>query len=293
MDWFRQVPIGQYVDGSSSWLRHVDPRLKIGWVLMFLLTPLLAGTFWRFVLVLFLFGITFFSCLPTRVWWRSTLLLLLMSLLVGSLAMTLPASEPTSTLAVRPPNELPNITFAFKSWQVFQLGPLSIDRRSAELGIKSSTLIFTLIQSVNLMLITTSPEDLVWALRWTMSPLQFLGIPIDRMSFQLLLSLRFIPLVQEEIQNLLRSVAIRAVNLRKLGLKTFFGLVFSVGERLLANILLRAEQGADAFVSRGARFLPAKQFKPKSIVNSRTLWLNVFSLSLLVLVIGLRWKYGA
>jgi energy-coupling factor transport system permease protein len=42
MDWLRQIPIGQYVDGSAGWLRLIDPRLKLGWVVMFLLTPVLA-----------------------------------------------------------------------------------------------------------------------------------------------------------------------------------------------------------------------------------------------------------
>ena len=82
-------------------------------------------------------------------------------------------------------------------------------------------------------------------------PLSRLGLPMERLGFQLLLALRFLPLVQEELQNLLRSLASRAVNLRRLGFKASFGLVLAVGERLLANILLRAEQGADALVARG------------------------------------------
>jgi len=31
MDWLRQIPIGQYVDGTSSWLRLLDARLKLSW----------------------------------------------------------------------------------------------------------------------------------------------------------------------------------------------------------------------------------------------------------------------
>ena len=34
MDWLRQIPIGQYVDGAAGWLRQLDPRLKLSWVLM-------------------------------------------------------------------------------------------------------------------------------------------------------------------------------------------------------------------------------------------------------------------
>ena len=64
MDWLRQIPIGQYVDGSAGWLRLIDPRLKLGWVVMFLLTPVLAGPLWRLGLVLALMVITALSGLP-------------------------------------------------------------------------------------------------------------------------------------------------------------------------------------------------------------------------------------
>ena len=51
MDWLRKIPIGQYVAGRSGWLRKLDPRLKFSWVVMFLLSPVLAGPLWRIGLV--------------------------------------------------------------------------------------------------------------------------------------------------------------------------------------------------------------------------------------------------
>ena len=63
MDWLRQVPMGQYVDGSTGWLRRLDPRLKLAWSLVFLLTPVLAGPLWRVGLVVALVLITLGSCL--------------------------------------------------------------------------------------------------------------------------------------------------------------------------------------------------------------------------------------
>ncbi len=303
MDWLRQVSIGQYVAGNSSWLLNIDPRLKLAWVVMFLLTPVLAGPAWRLGLVIALLFMTFFSCLPRRIWSRSICLLLLLAGLAGLLATFLPTGEASASLSARSPQELPNVILDSPPWQILRLGPigfgpislgpLTVDRRSAELGIKTSTLIFTVVHSVNLMLLTTSPEDLMWSIRWFIAPLACFGLPIDRISFQLLLALRFLPLVQEEFQNLLRSLASRAVNLRKLGFKVFVGLILSVGERLLANILLRAEQGADALLARGGLWIPPEQFKPKALWTSRTFCLNFGSSLLLLLVLGLRGKYGA
>jgi len=303
MDWLRKIPIGQYVAGSSGWLRKLDPRLKFSWVVMFLLSPVLAGPLWRIGLVVGLFALTLFSWLPLRIWWRSSGLVIALAVVVGAFSMLLPTGDPSATLAVRSPHELPNAFVLAPSWNLFEigpfhfgkivLGPLVVDRRSAELGLNTSTLIFTVVHSVNLMLLTTSSEDLVWTLRWFMSPLAWLGMPVDRISFQLLLSLRFLPLVQEEFQNLLRALASRAVNIRRLGFKATLALVISVAERLLANILLRAEQGADALVARGGFWLPPEHFRPAATLKERVSFLNIIASFLLLLVLGLRGKYGA
>ena len=83
----------------------------------------------------------------------------------------------------------------------------NLSKKAFELGIKTSTLIFTVIHSVNLMLLTTPQENIVWALSWFLNPFRKIGLPIDKWLFQLLIALRFIPLVQEEFQNLVKSVS--------------------------------------------------------------------------------------
>mgnify|MGYP001179102452 FL=1 len=302
MDWIKKIPIGQYVSPNKSWLGIIDPRLKMIWVMMFLLTPILAGSYWRIGLVLGLIVVTSFSRLPLRVWWRPLILVLILALILGSLAMFLPTGITGDSLSIRPVNELPDAIVTGPPWDVvaigpfhinsMSLGPVVINRRSIQLGINTSTLIFTVAHSVNLLILTTPPENLIWALQWFLSPLAIFGISIDRISFQLLLTLRFIPLVQEEFQNLLRSLSTRAVNLRDLGLKASLALFLSVGERLLANILLRAEQGAESFLSRGGVILPSIEFRPKAVITSRTILLNMTSTFLLLFVLSLRWKYG-
>jgi len=302
MDWLKKIPIGQYVSGKSSWLRVIDPRIKLSWILLFLLTPLLANSIWRISIACVLLLITFVSFLPNRIWWRSLVFLFVLSLIVGFLSIVLPASEISSELTIRAPDEIPEAVVLTRSWELFRLGPLNVggislgplivDRRSAELGIKTSTLTFTVIHSVNLMLITTPPEDLVWAIRWFFSPLSLLGFPLEKLSFQLLLALRFLPLVQEELQNLFRSIGVRAIDFKKLGLKTTLGLFLSLGERLLSNILLRAEQGADSLMLREGLWLSPEQLRPCIIINPKYYWINLGSIFLLLIAIVLRFLYG-
>jgi len=84
-----------------------------------------------------------------------------------------------------------------------------------------------------------------------MQPLGRLKLPVTEITLTLTLSLRFIPLVLEEVQNLIRSVMTRAINWKKLGLKGAVKLWMIVAERLLENLLLRAEQMASAMMVRG------------------------------------------
>ena len=86
MDWLRQLPIGQYVaeqQGGSSWLWRLDSRLKLLWTLAFLLSPILAGSSWRLLLVLLLLCITLGSGMPSGLWRRGLPLLLGLCLLLG------------------------------------------------------------------------------------------------------------------------------------------------------------------------------------------------------------------
>lgn len=311
MDFLRQLPIGQFVaeeEGQSgaggtgrsrSWLRRLDPRLKLAWTVAFLVTPILAGPLWRLSLVGLLLLITAVSGLPWRLWRRSLPLLLSVALLVGGLAVVLPAGGAPPGQLQRPPAEVrllggsplqPPPASAGEPWQLGQWGPLQVTRRSAELGLNGATLLVTLVHSANLLLVATPPEELVGAISWWLQPLARLGWPLERLGFTLLLALRFLPLVQEELQNLARAVATRAVNFRALGWKAGLGLVLAVAERLLANLLMRAEQGAEALMARGGRWLPPDQLR---LVPQSARWLNRAAALLLLALLGLRWKLGA
>jgi energy-coupling factor transport system permease protein len=78
-----------------------------------------------------------------------------------------------------------------------------------------------------------------------------LGVPVVEILLTLTLALRFVPLVLEEIQNLVRAIRTRAINWKRLGLKRTVHLWLVVLERLVKNLFLRAQQTADAMQARG------------------------------------------
>ena len=303
MNIITKFPIGQYVDGSRSWLRLVDTRLKLISLAVFLITPIWSGTLWRLSLVITLIIITFVSLLPLRIWWRSFIFLIILSFIVGLLSLIATSGLPSLETALRDPDELNIQLEAYRNWNIIEIplvklgwlsiGPINISNQAFDLGIKTSTLIFTVIHSVNLILLTTLQEDLVWSLGWFMTPLKNIGLPTKRWLFQLLLALRFIPLVQEEFQNLIKSFSVRSINFRSLGFKNSINVLLSLIERLFFNILLRIDQGAESLLAKSNIRIETKRFKQDKYLKKIDFFVNSLSICFICVAILLRKQYGA
>jgi len=303
MNILTKFPLGQYVDGNKSWLRIIDSRLKFIILLIFLITPIWSGPVWRISLVLCLIFFTFISFLPLRVWWRSVSFLICLSIFIGLLSIFASSNLSPLEIPLRDPSELDVLLSNNIKWNIIQIpifkvgflnfGPYNISRKALELGIKTSTLIFTVVHSVNLVLLTTLKEEIVWAISWFIYPLRKFNIPVDRLLFQLLLSMRFIPLVQEEFQNILKSVSVRSINYRNLGFKKTLNVLFSLIERIFLNIFLRIEQGSESLLSKGFLEINIQRFKPVEKKKISSFLINVISIFFICLAIFLRKQYGA
>uniref|UniRef100_B8HMJ3 Cobalt transport protein n=1 Tax=Cyanothece sp. (strain PCC 7425 / ATCC 29141) TaxID=395961 RepID=B8HMJ3_CYAP4 len=281
MDLLRSLPLGLYLEHPITWLHRLDPRVKLAGLMTFLLTPVLAGSIWRLCLVGLLILITFTARIPLRVWRQQMGWLLLLCSLILVLTAVMPDGLAISTQPRLPQNGLglaqltSSVTPAQNQrpffWQkstiaaprtalpqptgyryvLFEQGPVRVTRRSLELGIRLSTLLFTLLYGTNLYLLTTAPEEITAGLENLMQPLRRLGLPVTEFALTLTLALRFIPLVLEEIQNLSRAVRTRAINWKRIGVRGAIKIWFMLADRLLENLFLRAEQIASAMQVRG------------------------------------------
>jgi energy-coupling factor transport system permease protein len=269
----RTLPIGLYLENPVTWLHRLDPRVKMLWLMGFLLTPLLASAMWRLVLVALLIALTILARIPLRVWrqqlgWLSFLAIAVFALTamspdglavdyqarrpgltIAPLAASKTSSKPALKTTRQTPATLPPATDY--SYVLIDKGPIKVTRRSLDVAIRFSTLIFTLLHSTNLYLLTTAPEEISAGLEDVMSPLRKLGVPVTELALTLTLALRYIPLVLEEIQNLGRSIWTRAIDWKKLGLRRSLQVWLVVAERFLDNLLLRAAQAASAMQIRG------------------------------------------
>jgi energy-coupling factor transport system permease protein len=272
MDLLRSLPMGLYLEQPITWMHRLDPRVKLAWLMSFLAAPIMANSISRVVLVVLLILLTLAAAIPLRVWRQQMGWLLMLSFFILILAAISPdglgvnhqprlpttnnsellvLSEQFNSNTTQNSRTLPAPNPSGYQYILFQRGPVTVTRRSLQLGINLSTSIFILIYSTNLYLLTTAPEEITAGIESLMLPLRRLKWPVTEIALTLTLSLRFIPLVLEEVQNLIRSVRTRAINWKKLGLKGAVRVWMTVAERLLENLLLRADQMANAMMVRG------------------------------------------
>jgi len=258
MDLLRSLPIGLYLEHPVTWLHRLDPRVKMAWLLSFLLSPILASSWYRLWIVVLLILLTILGMIPKRVWWQQIGLLLLFCFLVFFLTLLLPDGLKLQTQPRLMSDASLNLPPATDYKYVLVDLPIfgdnfrfSFTRRSLYLAVLSSTFLFTAIYSSTLYLLTTAPEEITAGLEELLSPLEQWKIPVTEITLTLTLALRFVPLVMEEIQNLTRSIKTRAINWEKLGWKNSLKIALVVVDRLIENLLIRAEQTAMAIDVRG------------------------------------------
>ena len=251
MDLLRSLPIGLYLEQPVTWLHKIDPRVKLAWLMTFLAAPLLANPYWRLGLAGLLILLTVSAAIPLRVWKQQMGWLLTISILVFLITAIAPDCLAVSHQPRLPASDLDLPQPTDYQYVLLDLGRFTITRRSLDVAVRVATLVFTLIYSTNLYLLTTAPEEITAGLEDLMNPLRRFKLPVTEIALTLTLSLRFIPLVLEEVQNLVRSISTRAIDWKKLGIRRSLQVWLIVAEKLLENLLTRAEQIAVAMDMRG------------------------------------------
>lgn len=255
------APIAQYISSPPTPLHSLDPRVKQAWLLVLVFLPSRSHMAVRLGLVAFLATVTIWF-LPRRTWqdqlgrmaFFSGLLLLMVSLGTDGVPPLVQTRTPPPSMSGLP--VLPANLGGYK-YVVWKLGPFLLTRKGVALGVTAACLSFTVLQSASLCLATTMPEHLAAGLRWYLAPLAYLKAPVDELVLTLLLSLRFIGLVFDEVRNIALGIVARGVQWKKLtSLETAEVFLMFLG-RIFKNLFNHADQIAQAMIARGFRGNPS------------------------------------
>ncbi|XP_021713616.1 protein ABCI12, chloroplastic-like [Chenopodium quinoa] len=250
-------PICQFITSPTTFLHCVDSRIKLVWLIVLVFLPARSHIYMRFGIVLSLALLSTWI-LPTDVWkdqlGRVTLLSIILFIVLG---LTADSVLPSVTQRTPMPSltGLPSIPSSFKNYTyvLFKFGPLQMTRKGLSVASTSACLTFTILQSASLCLSTTPPEQLASALRWFLLPLAHIGVPVDEIVLTLMLSLRFINLIFDEVRNVALGILSRRIDWQDLTLLEKVDVFVMYIRRIFKNIFSHAEQISQAMIVRGFR----------------------------------------
>lgn len=191
----RDITIGQYYPVSSM-IHRLDPRVKLVGCLVYLVSLFLFDSFAGLLVALcFLAGIIFLSKVSLRYILKGLrpILFLLLITVIFNFFLT-----PGETLV---------------KWWIFRITKEGL-YRGAFVGAR---LIFLILGS-SMLTFTTTPMELTEGLERLMHPLTFIKVPVHDLATMMSIALRFIPILIEETDRIMKAQQARGADFESGGL---------------------------------------------------------------------------
>lgn len=191
----RDITIGQYYQ-TESVIHKLDPRVKIGGTLIYIISLFLFENVWGYVLAaLFLALAIRLSNVPFRFMVRGmkSILFLLLITLVFNLFLT--------------PGE---VLVGF--WK------LKITKEGVIMAVRMALRLSFLIIGSSIMTLTTTPNNLTDGMEKMMAPLKIFKVPVHEVAMMMSIALRFIPILMEETDKIMKAQIARGADFESGGL---------------------------------------------------------------------------
>lgn len=185
----RDITLGQYYPVDSV-LHRLDPRTKLFGTMVFIVSLFVANNIWGYLLAtLFLFLAVKISRVPFSFMVRGLRAIVFLLLISVSFNLFLTPGE-----------------------AVFEAGFLRITREGIRLaGFMGIRLIYLVIGS-SIMTLTTTPNELTDGLEKSLGILKKAGVPVHEISMMMSIALRFIPILVEETDKIMKAQMARGAD---------------------------------------------------------------------------------
>lgn len=222
-----QVLIGQYIETHSVFHR-LDPRIKLISLLILMLSFIGLHTGISYLIAsVFVIGLVYLTRIPIVVFWRGLKPLWIILL----------------------------FTFAYhllftQGHIIWSWGWLEITTEGLQNGGRFVWRIVLLILLASILTLTTQPLTLAYGLQKLMSPLSKLNVPVEQFSLMIVIAIRFIPTILEELERILLAQKARGYDITTLRFPQRILAYIPILVPLLFTIVQRAEHLSDAIDAR-------------------------------------------
>ncbi len=185
----RDITIGQYYPADSV-IHRLDPRTKLVGTLAFILSLFLFRSYAAYlVATVFLAGVIRASKVPFKFMVRGMKAIVFLLLITVVFNMFLTPGEP-----------------------LVRIWKLTVTREGLELAIFMAIRLTYLIIGSSVMTLTTTPNQLTDGMEKGLRPLNKLHVPVHEMAMIMSIALRFIPILLEETDKIMKAQMARGAD---------------------------------------------------------------------------------
>ncbi len=191
----REITLGQYYSADSV-IHRLDPRVKLAYTLIYIISLYVGKSFVAFaVAAAFLACVIALSKVPVRFMFRG--LRSILFLLILSAVFNL---------------------FLVQGTVVFRIWKLQITKEGIETAILMVIRLILLVSGTSVMTLTTTPNDLTDGLEKGLGFLKAIKVPVHEIGMMMSIALRFIPILIEEVNKIMKAQEARGADFESGGL---------------------------------------------------------------------------
>ncbi len=222
------IRFGSYYPVDSL-VHRLDPRAKILAMLFFMIGIFMVNKFWVFACAyLFGFAMLALARIPAGKALRSVRGLVVLLVFTSAI----------------------NMFFTPGEQLLWEYGPLHLTMEGLERSGLMLLRLVALVSFSGLLTFTTTPIELADALESLLKPLQRFGAPVHEFAMMMTIALRFIPVLLEEADKIVKAQRSRGGDFSSGSLKRRLNSIIAVIVPLLYNALKRADDLAIAMEAR-------------------------------------------
>lgn len=222
------ITIGQYIPGDT-FMHRLDPRTKLMALLLFIVAIF---TINRLLLFVPFFLVVVLLYARSRIPFRYLLKGLRLIIYIIMLTLIL------------------HIFFTRGGQVLFRYGPVTIESVGVELGLFTVFRLILLVLFTMLVTLTTTPLALTGGMEFFLRPLKYLKVPVSEIAMILTIALRFIPVLMEESERIVRAQIARGADFKQGNIFKRIRFLVPVMVPLFVSAFRRADELAIAMESR-------------------------------------------
>ncbi len=191
----REITLGQYYPVDSM-IHRLDPRTKLFGTMVFIASLFVADNIWGYVIAtIALAAVIRLSQVPFRFMVRGLKAILVLLLISVSFNLFLTPGEP-----------------------LVQLWILKLTKEGLRLALFMAVRLIYLVLGSSVMTLTTTPNQLTDGLEKGLGFLKHVGVPVHEIAMMMSIALRFIPILVEETDKIMKAQTARGADFESGGL---------------------------------------------------------------------------